>query len=267
MTTHMYLLLVVKKADLVSNIPCRCITNPLISLCLSFIRIWQYVMCQILHSIITYLFTESLFKFHKVLVLLNMKSIDPNFCVDLFWDLNLTWNSQTPRFTECFINTAIVFPGIVFFMTSVPWIIFLLNNPPRLTIKKKQPTSWIYLCKLCLTSTLIAVTGLQVVTDITNSKNLTGSIIFNFGLKLVILLSTLLLTVFERKKGVISSLVLSMFWPCLLLASIPSYVNSFQDVSALEAVEILSQIASLVLIITLIGKAMYKNKISSPDAD
>ena len=224
-------------------------------------------MCQILHSIITYLFTESLFKFHKELVLLNMKSIDPNFCVDLFWDLNLTWNSQTPRFTECFINTAIVFPGIIFVITSVPWIIFLLNDPPRLTLKKKQPISWIYLWKLCLTSTLIVVIGLQVFTEITNSKNLTWPVIFNFGLKLVILLSTLLLTVFERKKGVISSLVLSMFWPCLLLASIPSYVNSFQDISDLEAEEILSQIASLVLIIALIGKAIYEFKISPLEVD
>ena len=185
-----------------------------------------------------------------------MKSIDSNFCVDAFWDLNLTWNSQTPRFTECFINTAIVFPSIVFVVTSVPWIFWLLNDPPKLILKKQQPISWIYLWKLCLTSSLIAVTGLQIFSEINSSRILTWSIIFNFGLKSVILLTTLLLTVFERKKRVISSLVFSIFWPCLLLASIPCYVNNFQDISTLEKEEVLSQIASVIIIVALIGKAI-----------
>ena len=144
----------------------------------------------------------------------NMKTFQSDFCIDDFWDSNLTWNTQTPRFTECFKNTAILFPSIVFVVTSIPWIIWIVTVPPKLILKSKPPVSWIYVWKMCLTSFLVVLSVLQIYLEVDKSIVLTWSSIFNFSLKLMTLLSTLALNMFERRKRVATSLALSIFWPC-----------------------------------------------------
>ena len=182
----------------------------------------------------------------------NMKTVQSDFCIDDFWDSNLTWNTQTPRFTECFKNTAILFPSIVFVVTSVPWIIWIVTVPPKLILKSKPPVSWIYVWKMCLTCFLVVVSVLQIYLEVDKSIVLTWSSIFNFSLKLMTLLSTLALNMFERRKRVISSLVLSIFWPCYLFASIPDFVNSFQEIDQLDQWEILSLLACFITTFALI---------------
>ena len=181
-----------------------------------------------------------------------MKTIATDFCVDDFWDLDLTWYNSTPRFTDCFKNTAIVFSSIILAVTSVPWIFWLVTVPSRLVLKPKPPTSWIYIWKMCLICFLIVTTVLKIYLEIDQSTVLTWSHIFNFSVKLTTLISTLALIVFERRKRVISSLVLSIFWPCYLITSIPEYLNTLQDINQLDQLEVLSQVACFITTIALI---------------
>ena len=64
--------------------------------------------------------------------------------------------------------------------------------------------------------------------------------------------TTLALNMFERRKRVISSLVLSIFWPCYLFASIPDFVNSFQEIDQLDRWEILPLLACFITTCALI---------------
>ena len=128
----------------------------------------------------------------------------------------------------------------MFAVTSIPWMYWIVTIPPKLTWKSNPPVSWIYIAKMCLTCFLIVVSVLQIYIEFEKLLVLTWSNIFNFSLKLMTLSSTLALNIFERRKRVATSLALSIFWPCYFVASIPHYVNSFQEIDQSDSLILLA---------------------------
>ena len=145
-----------------------------------------------------------------------------------------------------------LFPTIMFAVASIPWIFWIVTVPPKLIWKSKPPVSWIYIAKMCLTCFLILVSVLQNYLEIDKLLVLTWPNIFNFSLKLMTLSSTLALNMFERRKRVATSLALSIFWPCYLVASIPQYVNSIEETDQLDSLEGLLLLACFITTLTMI---------------
>ena len=181
-----------------------------------------------------------------------MKYNSSVFCSDYFWDLNLTWYTEKPRFSQCFKNTIVVVPSGVFVLTCIPWIFWILSVKKRLKIKTNPPISWIYLTKMVLTLFLIIFTGMKIYMEIYQSSILTMSDCFNFVLTFFFLFAAVGLTVFEKVHRVISSLVMTIFWPTYLLAMIPELLNVLYYFNQLDLLEIISVLASFGITIFLI---------------
>ena len=150
------------------------------------------------------------------------------------------------------MNTIVVVPSGVFVLTCIPWIFWILSVKKRLKIKTNPPISWIYLTKMVLTLFLIIFTGMKIYMEIYQSSILTMSDCFNFVLTFFILFAAIGLTVFEKVHRVISSLVMTIFWPTYLLAMIPELLNVLYYFNQLDLLEIISILASFGITIFLI---------------
>ena len=174
------------------------------------------------------------------------------FCSDDFWDLNLTWYTEKPRFSQCFKNTVIAVPCGVFVLSCLPWIFWIVSVKKGLKIKPNPPISWIYLTKMVLNSFLIIFTGMKIYMEIDQSSLLTMSKCFNLVLTFFILFAALGLTVFEKSHRIISSLVMTIFWPLYLLAMIPELLHVIYYFNQIELLEVVSIFSSFGITIALI---------------
>ena len=181
-----------------------------------------------------------------------MKFNSSVFCSDNFWDLNLTWYTEKPRFTQCFKNTVIAVPCGVFVLTCLPWIFWIVSVKKGLKIKSNPPISWIYLTKMVLNSFLIIFTGMKMYIEIDQSSLLTMSNCFNLVLTFFILFAALGLTVFEKSHRITSSLVMTIFWPIYLLAMIPELLHVIYYFNQIDLLEVVSILSSFGITITLI---------------
>ena len=174
------------------------------------------------------------------------------FCSDNFWDLNLTWYTEKPRFSHCFKNTIVVVPCGVFILTCLPWIFWIVSVTKRHERKSNPPISWIYLTKMVLSSFLIIFTGMKIYVEIDQSLLLTMSDILNFVLTFLILFAALWLTIFEKVHRVTSSLVMTICWPIYLLAMIPELLHVLYYFNQLELLEVVSILSSFGITVSLI---------------
>lgn len=70
-----------------------------------------------------------------------------------FQDLNVTWNTDEPDLTNCFQRTVLIWTPCSFLWTFAFLEIYYILNSRR----KHVPTTWKYLSKLILNTTLIAL--------------------------------------------------------------------------------------------------------------
>ena len=152
-----------------------------------------------------------------------------HFCPDDFWDSNLTWFTDKPRFTKCFENVAMLFPTCLLVILGIPWAIWISNAPARSLKKKDMRRSWLYLCKLFFNILAIIMSGFKIYEDTIEMETLTWSDLLIFILTLLSLIFGLCLTALERCYGIISSLVMFLFWPSVMIGNFPALPNSVQN--------------------------------------
>ena len=105
-----------------------------------------------------------------------------HFCPDDFWDNNLTWFTNKPRFTRCFENTAILFPTSLLILFGVPWVFWISYAPKRFLKKKDTSISWHYLSKLIFNILAIIATVLKFCMDTFEWQTLSWSDVLNYSL-------------------------------------------------------------------------------------
>lgn len=146
-------------------------------------------------------------------------------CPDTFWNTELTWNNARPKFTTCFINSLDFFLLAIFLLVGLPWLLFLMKVH---STKAKLSKSWNFIAKVCFNLILITAHSLKAA--------MKGSAISHWILPLALYLLILILTFYERRKRIKSSLISSIFWPCVFIASLPTFINNVDD----ESISILS---------------------------
>lgn len=149
------------------------------------------------------------------------------FCSDDFWNSNLTWHSKKPKFTNCFANSMTLISFGAFIILAFPWTLRLIYKTPKTSIFRSKKTSWLYISKLFFNLALIASYGWKIYEEI--DRNLDKSDFVTLIASPLILALAFILTIFERSKHVISSLVFSIFWLLFSIALLPTFFNSIFD--------------------------------------
>ncbi|XP_023209485.1 multidrug resistance-associated protein 1-like [Centruroides sculpturatus] len=145
-----------------------------------------------------------------------------NFCGSVFWDVNVSWNTQTPDFTLCFQNTVLTWIPCVFLWLFTPLECYVLFR------KQRKPIPWTILTisKTILQVALLILTLAEIVINV---KFLTEPIqVYPVHyctplIKLFSFILVLILTTSGRKNGRQSSEMLFIFWLLLTLSQIIIY--------------------------------------------
>lgn len=142
------------------------------------------------------------------------------FCGGKLWDLNLTWNTDHPDFTLCFQRTVLVWvPCFFLWALLLPYARYLIRRP-RVVL----PHSRLNVAKLVITVVIIFLSTLDLIrgsVEYVNSQNsLPLAIIISPLIRLLTFLLAGLLLIAERKKGLITSGVLFVFYFLNLVAGI-----------------------------------------------
>nr|AGI21024.1 ATP binding cassette family C protein [Azumapecten farreri] len=133
------------------------------------------------------------------------------FCNGTFWDINETWNSSWPQFTECFQNTVLVWVPCGFVWLALPFYLWHLISVAGTPLK----CSWKHRIKLAIVAILMAFLVywiVEVAKDLESDgeywrAKLVGPIIYLITLCVVFLFMCL-----ERWKGFVTSGVLFIYW-------------------------------------------------------
>ncbi len=148
-------------------------------------------------------------------------------CQDNFWNESLSWDTEEPKFTQCFKDTLPLIPCGVLIVTAIPWIIWLHKNRLALRAKVKlKPTTCFWSLK-SMTTLLLSLTfamslGINLSTRIKRDQDLQGSGILHYSVMFASAAFAIGLVVYEKARVAVSSLPLLIFWPLLLLAMLPS---------------------------------------------
>ncbi|KAK0042761.1 multidrug resistance-associated protein 1 [Biomphalaria pfeifferi] len=153
------------------------------------------------------------------------------FCVDPFWDEHLTWESQWPQFTECFIHTVLVWIPCGWLWLSAPVYIWYIASRPASA--PKNLFSWLFLLKLLFLCSLIVLSGINILTVVT-LKKYSGEDYFKADfldplLMTFTLVAALILVILERKKNFVTSGVLFIFWLLLILSNIVNFYTYIES--------------------------------------
>ncbi|XP_060068351.1 multidrug resistance-associated protein 1-like [Ylistrum balloti] len=150
------------------------------------------------------------------------------FCNGTFWDINETWNSSWPQFTECFQNTVLVWVPCGYVWLALPFYIWYLTS----VIGQPLKCSWKHRIKLAIAVILIAFLVYWIVEVVNTLKpkeeywraTLVGPIIHLATLCVVFVLMCL-----ERWKGLVTSGVLFIYWVLVAVTFIiPFYSTIIQ---------------------------------------
>ncbi|KAK8778644.1 hypothetical protein V5799_020015 [Amblyomma americanum] len=145
-----------------------------------------------------------------------------SFCGSPFWDDSVTWNTDTPDFTPCFQETALLWaPCLFLWLTSAFDIVAFKRsrNPPL-------PWTFLNIAKVLLSLLLILVSVLEIAQALTRYAE--GQIVFSVEyyapvIRMATFVLALVLMLTARKRGVCTSGPLFLFWLMMSLVSIVRY--------------------------------------------
>ncbi|XP_077529739.1 multidrug resistance-associated protein 1-like [Haemaphysalis longicornis] len=144
------------------------------------------------------------------------------FCGSPLWDDSLTWYAETPDFTPCFQETALLWaPCVLFWLTSVCDIVAFKKS-------RNRPLPWTFfnIAKVTLALILVLVSLVEMVQALFRYSS--GAIVYPVeyyapAIRLVTFILALALIVVARRRGVVTSGPLFIFWLLMSLASIVRY--------------------------------------------
>jgi ATP-binding cassette subfamily C (CFTR/MRP) protein 1 len=86
-------------------------------------------------------------------------SFETEFCGGVFWDLNVTWNTDDPDFTPCFHKTVLAWsPSAIFFFSAV----FELRNYLQ-SDQRNIPWNYYNITKILMTTSLAILSIVEIV--------------------------------------------------------------------------------------------------------
>ncbi|XP_075422196.1 multidrug resistance-associated protein 1-like isoform X3 [Ascaphus truei] len=138
---------------------------------------------------------------------------------ETFWDINQTWHTDNPDFSECFHNSVLNWIPCIYLFAVFPFYILYLRHHGRGYIRM----SYLNKAKTCLATLLVSICYAELLYTIWNmTHNIPQAPVLLISP--LILGSTMLLAIFliqyERIKGVRSSAVLLLFWLLALLCAL-----------------------------------------------
>ncbi|BFZ09598.1 hypothetical protein BsWGS_12637 [Bradybaena similaris] len=154
------------------------------------------------------------------------------FCDTPIWDTDLTWHGSWPQFTECFRSTVLVWVSCGWLWLCAPFYTCYLAGLP--TTVSGRSFSWLVLVRLNL---LLLLVALSVVNFINAAGHAHGDVhrllkadVFAPVVMALTLVLAVVFTVAERRKRLVTSGILFIFW---LLNTI-SYIIMFYTLLELE---------------------------------
>ncbi|XP_014273818.1 multidrug resistance-associated protein 1 [Halyomorpha halys] len=147
-----------------------------------------------------------------------------NFCGSPFWVNNLTWNTDSPKFTPCWGKTVPIWIPCAFL-----WLFSIYDIYSMRSSKKRNiPWNWRNNTKLIITATMIVLNIFDFY-KIFKSNDVYPVDIISPIINLVSLVFCSILVVFHRKYGQQSSGLLFLFWFLVIILGPSSFIIDFQD--------------------------------------
>jgi ATP-binding cassette subfamily C (CFTR/MRP) protein 2 len=174
------------------------------------------------------------------------------YCSDTFWNSSVSWDTDNPKFSTCFKNSLFLIPSGILWLTSVLWIIWILkwpfNKAPKATTKVFSGLFW---SKLMLTVVLFGAIAAQLSFVYIEGSAMAWSDVAFFVVATTTTMLTFGLLIFEKVNQVRSSLPMTIYWPLLFLATLPSLLDSLQNLDS-NSQSFNCQIASMALALPII---------------
>ncbi|CAM1308462.1 ABCC2 (predicted) [Pycnogonum litorale] len=142
-------------------------------------------------------------------------------CNSPFWDLEVTWNTDTPDFTECFQNTALVWVPFAILCIFLPYEIHCIARS-----KNKGCIRWNIhnICNLILTSLILILTIASLILHISYIElGFSPAEWLRFAILTVEYLACILLIQLRRKNGLQTSAMMFFFWLLHTIAEAVQY--------------------------------------------
>ncbi|XP_026281245.2 multidrug resistance-associated protein 1 isoform X2 [Frankliniella occidentalis] len=150
------------------------------------------------------------------------------FCGSPFWNSSRTWETDDPDFTICFEKTALVWAPCVFLWCFAPLEAYYIAKSRNRDI----PWNWLNISKLIFTGLLVALS----VADMGNAayRNGDGLQVYSVDyytplIKIATFFLAGVLLAYNRKHGICSSGLLTLFWLFLFLFGIPQYRTELRE--------------------------------------
>ncbi|XP_066905610.1 multidrug resistance-associated protein 1 [Halyomorpha halys] len=153
------------------------------------------------------------------------------FCGSPFWDDNLTWHTDSPKFTPCWGKTVPIWIPFAFL-----WLFSLFDICNMYSSKKRDiPWNWRNMTKLVITTLLIGLSIFDFY-NIFKSYEVYPVDVFSLIVNLVSLVLCNILVFYHRKYGQQSSGLLFIFWfLVVILGSSRFLIDSQEDLPDEEA--------------------------------
>ncbi|CAH1707315.1 unnamed protein product [Chironomus riparius] len=139
------------------------------------------------------------------------------FCGSEFWNRTITWDTETPDFTRCFEQTALVWTPCAFLWVFAGLEIFYMRNSKDRNI----PTNFLNLSKLILTAAITILTIVDLVYAIAYSGVAYPVHFYTPVIKIASFILAGVLVHFNRLYGMRTSGLLFLFWLFMVLFNIP----------------------------------------------
>ncbi|XP_018335871.1 multidrug resistance-associated protein 1-like isoform X2 [Agrilus planipennis] len=145
-------------------------------------------------------------------------------CENEFWNLNLTWYTKDPKFTNCFERTILIWiPCVFLWVFSFVDIYFFRSSK-----NKDIPWKFCNATKLGITVFLIALAFFELILPLLSKTIIVTVDILTPILKLLTFSLSAFLLIFNKKNGFGSSGLLFMFWFLLVICGIPQLRSEIQ---------------------------------------
>jgi len=156
-----------------------------------------------------------------------------DFCGTTFWDLDVTWNTDTPDFTPCFQKTVLVWVPCIFLWLFTPLEIFYAKS----SINRNIPFGFLNVSKLILSGLLIILTIVDLVVAFANSDDIEVYPVDYYSpvIKIATFALSAVLLEANRRCGLRTSGLQFLFWTFLLIFGIPQLRHQIQERHARQA--------------------------------
>ncbi|CAB0007608.1 unnamed protein product [Nesidiocoris tenuis] len=142
------------------------------------------------------------------------------FCPSEFWNSNLTWYTETPRFTACFEETVLAWVPCLFLVVFLPCDIYTsLNSKARNIPWNWKSISKIVFCSICFAANVLDF--FHPLKEFFNGKSVVLVAFLTPILRAFAISICVVLILFHRLKGIRTSGVACLFWFLVLICGVP----------------------------------------------